>query len=306
MDRRTGFATAVSDLYPGLVEKARDIIESSEREYERGRTGRDGGFLWEHTVHVASLAHDLATAEGLDPVLPAVVALFHDAGKFRGGEYHKGERPEEEDAAALAVSALVDAGARASDIAKVRNALGALYDEKARRNALADVVHDADFLSKFGYLGVAGFFLKSALRGKNLVAAVMSSLSKELTYAEALPRNMRTASGRKAALKRSRESLRFFRGLLKELEETRGTRFRIRKAEISVPGRKGRPGGTVDVLLVVPGSCEACGKPWRYELSVVRGLKCRTLEARLRCGGCGDAYTISFCLPEIGRRAGRG
>lgn len=296
---REGFVKAVSDLYPELIEKVRQSIESSEREYEGKRAGKDGGFLWEHTVHVASLAHDLAVSEGLDPVLPVVAALFHDAGKFRGGEYHKGDRPEEEDAAALAEAVLAEEGARASDIARVGSALRALYDEKARRNVLADVVHDADFLSKFGYLGVAGFFLKAALRGKNLVAAVTSSLSKELTYANALPRNMRTAAGRRAALKRSRDSLRFFRTLLKELQEIRGTGFGIRKATVALPGRTGKPAGTADVLLVVPGACEACGKPWRYDLSVVRGIKCRSLEARLHCAGCDEAYTISFCLPEL-------
>ncbi len=294
-----GFVKAVSDLYPGLIEKARRIVESSEMEYERNRTGKNGGFLWEHTVHVASLAHDLAVSEGLDPILPAVAALFHDAGKFRGGEYHKGDRPEEEDAAALAEAVLAEEGARASDIARVGSALRALYDEKARRNVLADVVHDADFLSKFGYLGVAGFFLKAALRGKNLIAAVTNSLSKELTYANALPRNMRTAAGRKAALKRSRDSLRFFRTLLKELQEIRGTGFRIRRATVALAGRKGKPRGTVEVLLVVPGACQACGKPWSYDLSVVRAIKCRSLEARLHCAGCDEAYTISFCLPEL-------
>lgn len=292
---------AVSDLYPGLIGKAKETIEASEREYEGKRAGDGGGFLWEHTVHVASLAHELALAEGLDPVLPDVAALFHDAGKFSGGEYHKGDRPEEEGAAALAASALEGEGARASDIAKVRNALRALYDEKTRRNAVAAVVHDADFLSKFGYLGVAGFFLKSALRGKNLVAAVMSSLSKELTYAACLPRNMRTRAGERAAVVKSRDSLRFFRGLLRELGETRGAHFRIRKAAVVLPGRRGKPGGTVEALLVVPGSCEACGKQWRYDLSVIRGVKCRTLEARLRCVGCGRDYTISFCLPELAR-----
>jgi HD superfamily phosphodiesterase len=293
---RTGFISSISERYPGLIDKAREAIEASEREYERKQAGSGGGFLWEHTVLVASLAHELALAEDLDPVLPAVAALFHDAGKFSGGAYHKGDLPEEEGAAALAVSALEGEGARSSDITKVRNALRALYDEKARRNALADVVHDADFLSKFGYLGVAGFFLKSALRGKNLVAAVMSSLSKELTYAEALPRNMRTGAGRKAALKRSRDSLRFFRALLRELEEIRGAGFRIRKGSVVVPGA---PARAVDVLLVVPSACESCGGKWTHELSVDKGVKCRTLEARLRCAGCGDSYTISFCLPEV-------
>ena len=102
-------------LYPGLVERARNIINAAEKEYDGDRTGREGGFLWEHTVHVASLAHDLALTEGLDPVLPAVTALFHDAGKFRCGEYHNDESPEEEGAAALASASLEASGARASD-----------------------------------------------------------------------------------------------------------------------------------------------------------------------------------------------
>jgi len=300
--KKPGFAGAVAAAYPGLVEKARDLIESSEREYEGGRATKNGGFLWEHTVHVASLAHDLALAERVDPVLPSVAALFHDAGKFRGGTYHEGCVPEEEAAADLAAEALRMSGARPSDIGRVRKALRALYDEKARRNAIADIVHDADFLSKFGYLGVAAFFLKSALRGKNLMTAVMSSLSKELTYAKALARNMRTGSGQKAARKRSRESLGFFGDMLDELNAALGTCLRIRGETVAVPAGKGKTAGTVDVLLVIPDSCESCGGSWRYDLAVVEGVKCRSLEARFRCSGCSEAYTVSFCLPELGRR----
>jgi hypothetical protein len=37
------------------------------------------------------------------------------------------------------------------------------------------------------YLWIANFFIKSTLRGRNLNGAIMNSLSKELTYASALP-----------------------------------------------------------------------------------------------------------------------
>ncbi len=297
MGVKAGFAAAVSDLYPGLVEKARDIIEASEKEYDGKEPGREGGFLWEHTVHVASLAYDLAVSEGLDPVLPVLAALFHDAGKFRGGKYHEGDRPEEEDSAALAVSALEDAGARASDIAKVRNALRALYDEKVRRNALADVVHDADFLSKFGYLGVANFFVKSTLRGRNLESAAMDYLSKELTYAAVLPANMRTATARRLAVKKSADTLRFYRAYLGELKEAHGMDFRIRAVEVPSSVARARK---AKVSLVLPVACGSCGGKWETEFRTEKGLKCEKLETSLRCAACGERRAISFCLPEVG------
>ena len=65
------------------------------------------------------------------------------------------------------------------------------------------------------------------------------------------------------------------------------------------PDPPGAPARTVDVLLVVPEACEACGGKWAHEIAVDKGVKCRMLEARLRCSGCGDSYTISFCLPEL-------
>lgn len=281
---------------------AEDAIEAAERRYER-RGGREsGGFLWEHSVHVASLARELAAAEGVDPGLAEIVALFHDAGKFAGGRYHSGARPEEEDSASVAVRVLRKAGMRAAEIERVRRSLLSLYDEKGRRNPVADIVHDADFLSKSGRLGVASFFLKSALRGKNVLEAVLGSLSRELTYAASLPRTMRTAAGRKAAAGRSRESLRFFRGLLGEVEEARGVRFRVRKVAVALPKEGRKRASRIEADLVVPAACPACGGRWRYDLAVSHGVKCPSLEALLRCGFCGARREVSFCLPELATR----
>jgi len=293
---RTGFISSISELYPGLIEKAKGTIEASEKEYEQRTSGIAGSFLWEHTLHVASLAYELALDEGLDPVLPSLAALFHDAGKFAGGVYHKGRRPEEEDSAALAGAVLVKTGVPRAAIAKVCKAIRALYDEKTRRDPIAGLVHDADFLSKFGYLGIAGFFIKSTLRGRNLNGAIMNSLSKELTYASALPSNMRTGAGRRAAVRKARDTQRFFRALLRELKETHGAEYRLRQARVFRPGDGEK---MTEVRLVVPAKCESCGGKWGRELAVEKGIKCLTLNALLRCSGCGDNYTISFCLPEV-------
>jgi uncharacterized protein len=198
--------------------------------------------------------------------------------------------------AALAGTVLGQAGALRADIAKVRKAIRALYDGATRRDLIADLVHDADFLSKFGYLGIANFFIKSTLRGRNLNGAIMNSLSKELTYASALPSNMRTGAGRRAAVKKARDTQRFFRELLRELKDTHGVEYRLRKARVAHPGSAET--GT-EVRLVIPATCASCGGTWRRELAVEKGVKCLTLNALLRCSGCGDSYTISFCLPEV-------
>jgi uncharacterized protein len=184
----------------------------------------------------------------------------------------------------------------AAERTRVAAAIRALYQEGAGPDPLADIVHDADFLSKFGYLGVAQFFIKSALRGRTLRAAVMSSLSKELTYAACLPLNMRTEAGRVLAAGKSADTLKFHASLLSELRDVHGLEFRVKRIRVAraLPLR-----GKVDVRLVLAPRCEACGGKWEIRTETARGTKCEKLEARVRCAGCGDAYEIAFCLPEL-------
>lgn len=298
------FYSALTSRYPGLVERVRKIIEESERRFSasgpgRGKTapGAEGSFLWEHTVLVTSLAFRLAQAEKEDPALAAVSALFHDAGKFSGGRYHHGRRPEEESAASKAREVLEDAGMEMASVGHVVRALRSLYNAGARRNRLADIVHDADFLSKFGLLGVANFFVKSTLRGRTLEAALVEYLSKELSYAAVLPSNMRTDAARKMARKKSADTLHFYRAFMTELKDAHGLDFRVRTYDVARPGR---PGRKATVSLVLPASCGACGGRWEAaDLRTDPGLKCETLEAEVHCVTCGARHAVSFCLPEI-------
>jgi HD superfamily phosphodiesterase len=290
------FYRSLTALSPGLVERVRRTIEEAEKKFSKKKDGKPG-FLWEHTVLVAVQSYNLAKAEKENRDLAALVALFHDSGKFAGGRYHADDKPEEEEAARLARATLEEAGLKMADIGHVVRALRSLYQSAASRNRLADIVHDADFLSKFGYLGVANFFVKSTLRGRNLESAAMDSLSKELTYAAVLPDNMRTAAGRRLAGKKSADTLRFYRSFLAELKEAQGLDFRVRTIDVPKTGGRGRK---AKVTLVLPVSCGACGGKWASEIRTEKGLKCEKLEAALRCGACGDRRSISFCLPELG------
>lgn len=290
------FAEAVAARYPGLLEKIQALIVDAERAFAGNSPEADGSFLWEHTAHVAGLAYKLAEAEKRDPVPAAVAALFHDTGKFAGGRYHEGEIAEETRAAALADDILPKTRTKTAERRTVIAALHALYDQRGAGNAISDIVHDADFLSKFGYLGVAAFFTKSALRGRPLGDTVVRSLSKELTYAACLPFNMRTKAARALAVRKAADSSAFYRSLLDELRDIHDLRFEILEQRVPDPRR---PGETLSIRLVLPRSCEVCGGRWRVESRTTRGLKCERLEARAVCRGCGAAHDISFCLPEI-------
>ncbi|MGA2362270.1 MAG: HD domain-containing protein [Candidatus Aminicenantales bacterium] len=293
--KQQDFYKSLTARHPGLVERVRKLIEESEIKFTGGKIAA-GGFLWEHTVLVASLAFRLAKMEKEDADLAAMTALFHDSGKFSGGRYHRDEKPEEEAAARLAREVLEDAELDMAAVGHVVRALRSLYNAGARRNKLADIIHDADFLSKFGLLGVAEFFVKSTLRGRNLETAIMNHLSKELTYAAVLPLNMRTESARKFAARKSGETLRFYRSFLAELKEAHGMDFKVRTPEVR--RSLGRP-RRLKIMLVAPAVCGSCGRGWELDFRTEKGVKCERLEAAVRCAGCGATHEIAFCLPEI-------
>ena len=290
------FYRSLTAFSPGLVERVRRTIEDAEKKFTGRKDGRDG-FLWEHTVLVTGQSFKLAKAEKENPDLVAVTALFHDAGKFGGGRYHAGKKPEEEGSARLARKILEESGLGMADIGRVVRALRSLYNSGSGRNRLADIVHDADFLSKSGYLGVANFFVKSTLRGCNLESAAMDFLSRELTYAAVLPANMRTAAARRLAVRKSADGLRFYRSYLAELNEAHGLELRVRAVDVPRAGTRTRK---AKISLVMPASCGACGGKWETALRTDKGLKCEKLEASFRCVACGEKRTVSFCLPEIG------
>jgi HD superfamily phosphodiesterase len=293
--RKLNFSVAIDSRYPGLIEEVRRIIVDSERRYE-GASGKTESFLWEHSIHVASLAYQLAVAEDRDPLMPAIAALFHDAGKFDQGQYHQDQEPEEEKAVRIAEGVLRSHKMKPASVRQVVSGLRALYFENANKNAVARILHDADFLSKFGALGVAVFFIKSALRGKTLSSAVMGSLSKELTYAACLPLNMHTTAGRRLAARKAAGSMKFFSSLLDELREAGIANLHVRKLRIPGLDQKGK---RLVVRIVSPMDCTQCGGEWNLDWAIEEGIKCRRLILESTCANCGNSAENSFCLPEV-------
>jgi putative nucleotidyltransferase with HDIG domain len=282
--------------FPGLHARIEQTLVESEARYSRQTNQAPSEFLLEHTQHTAAIAHQLSVREGVDPFLPVLTALYHDAGKFHDGGYHKDDVPEEEHAAILAEAMLAEYGVERADIEVVLQALRALYDDRMPLVPASRIVQDADRLDKLGALGVGSFFTKATLRGRGLVDALVHTLSRELSYAIAAPRSMFTESGKLLAGEQSAKTIAFFDDLLGNLEDCGIAAFERRTLDLDGEFRT-REGATVQnmqVTLVTPRACPDCEASIRLAHRRERGLKCETLKARVACEACAWSREISF------------
>lgn len=288
---------------PGLHARIEKMLADSEARYTRNAMQAPSEFLLEHSRRTAAIAYRIALMEKVDPFLPCLIALYHDAGKFHGGAYHKDEVPEEEHAAALAEPMLSASGLKRSEIDAVLHGLRALYKDALPASAACRVVQDADRLDKLGVLGVGAFFTKAAMRGRGLVAALTGSLSRELTYARAAPYSMLTETGRRLACEQAAKTLAFFDDLLQDLEDWGIASFerRVVVLEEDLRARDGSPLQRLEVTIVMPRACPECDASLNLAHSRRRGIKCEQLVVRLECRGCGHALETQFCLPVFAR-----
>src|ERR1017187_5787279 len=79
--------------FPGLHARIEQTLVEAEARYNRQTRQAPSEFLLEHSQRTAAIAHKLAAREGVNSFLPVLVALYHDAGKFHEGEYHKDDVP---------------------------------------------------------------------------------------------------------------------------------------------------------------------------------------------------------------------
>lgn len=285
--------------FPGLHARIEEMLVDAEAQYNRRTNQGSSEFLLDHTRRTAAIAHMISGMEGVDPFLPVIVALYHDAGKFHDGGYHQDDIAEEEHAAVLAEQMLAEFGVERSDIAAVLGALRALYDDRLPCVGACRIVQDADRLDKLGALGVGAFFTKAALRGRGLVDSLVQTASRELTYALAAPRSMFTETGKKLAGERSAKTVAFFDGLLNELESWGIAAFEQRTIvlEEDFRTRDGAFMQRMDVTIVMPRTCPDCDASLGLTHQRGRGVKCEMLTARFACRECGYARETSFCLP---------
>ena len=287
--------------FPGLYASIKKMLVEAEARYNKQSGQAPSEFLLEHTLRTAAIAHKIALMERVDPFLPALVALYHDAGKFHEGAYHQDRIPEEEHAALLAEKMLTGFGLEHHAIESVTEALRALYDERLPCIGPCRIVQDADRLDKLGALGVGAFFTKAALRGRGLVDALVQTLSRELTYARVAPRSMLTASGRQLAIEQAPKTLAFFDNLLEQIESWGIASFEHHTIVLDEDfhTRDGATARGMEVSIAMLSACPDCEGPLALTHRREQGLKCERFTARFQCAHCSYANETSLCLPLL-------
>jgi len=286
---------------PGLYARIEKTLVEAEARYNDLAGQAPSEFLLEHTRRTAAIAHKIASMEGVDPFLAVLVALYHDAGKFHEGAYHQDRLPEEEHAALMAQKMLTEFGLERGVIESVTEALRALYDERLACKGPSRIVQDADRLDKLGALGVGAFFTKAALRGRGLVDALVQTLSRELTYAQAAPRSMLTASGKQLAIEQAPRTLAFFDNLLEQIESWGIASFECHTIVLDEDFRT-RDGATVrgmEVSIAMLRVCPDCEGALALTHRRAQGLKCERFTARFQCAHCSYTSETSLCLPLL-------
>ena len=162
-------------------------------------------------------------------------------------------------------------------------------------------MQDADRLDKLGALGVGAFFTKAALRGRGLVDALVQTLSRELTYAQAAPRSMLTASGKQLAIEQAPRTLAFFDNLLEQIESWGIASFECHTIVLDEDFRT-RDGATVrgmEVSIAMLRVCPDCEGALALTHRRAQGLKCERFTARFQCAHCSYTSETSLCLPLL-------
>lgn len=296
MNSQISVENLVESQFPHLFGHVRQIIKKSEKDFSQNKEQKTESFLWEHTLLVSAVAQKICLEEKEDPMLPVITSLFHDIGKFNKGRYHTGDTPEEYESSRIAEQVLLKEGMDKKKIHHITSALKALYDEHKPLNRIAEIVHDSDFLAKSGHMGVAQFFIKSALRGMPLTKSLMKSSGRELTYASILPQNMRTRTGKKMAAQKKKDILAFFKGLITEVNKIGAADLKIKK--LSWPSPKD-PQKHIQIFLVLSQSCPKCYGGLGVSYSSKKGIKCTQLTTNIKCKKCSWKIRTNFCLPEI-------
>ncbi|HUT82217.1 MAG TPA: NTP transferase domain-containing protein [Candidatus Bathyarchaeia archaeon] len=287
------FTELFKERAPNFLVKAKSIIQDAEVTFNKEEPKYETDFLWDHSYRVGKIAYKLALLEGIDPFIPTIAAILHDAGKFVLGKYHQDKITEEEHSASIAERLLLEEGLSTEVISEIIIAITALYNEKLVCNLNCKIVHDADRLDKLGTFGISNFFTKLALRGINLGKAILQSLSRELTYVSMAPLTLYTDSGRSLAKTRSKKTIDFFNDLLEEISYYDIGKYHIKKFEIK----------SNNVLLIIPDICQTCSTgSYNISLSTELGIKCETLKAIYSCTSCEEKFDLEFCLPLLVRK----
>lgn len=169
-----------------------------------------------HCLRVYYLAKELSQHLELDDDVLYVAAMLHDIGKYPGYSITNVDHPLR--SKGVAANILQRMGYPQDDLPKVLEAIEHhMYYSEPGRTDESVYLRDSNILDNLGNIGLMRLF--SLIGQDEIVQTPEDAVERARTFAEALPNKVYSKSGRRMAIKRREEILRFLAGIKRQTAE---------------------------------------------------------------------------------------
>lgn len=169
-----------------------------------------------HCTRVYHLAKELSQHLSLDDDVLYYSAMLHDTGRYP--VYALSNVDHALRSKGVAMNILQRMAFPPNKIPKVLEAIEShMYYSEPGRSDEAIYLRDSDILDNLGNIGLMRLF--SLIGQDELIQSPEDAMERARTFAEALPNKVHTKTGRRLAVKRREEILRFLSGIKKQTSE---------------------------------------------------------------------------------------
>lgn len=169
-----------------------------------------------HCLRVYNLAKELSQHLTLDDEILYYAAMLHDTGRYPA--YALANVDHALRSKGIAANILQRMAFSPHKIPKVLEAIEShMYYSEPGRSDEAVYLRDSDILDNLGNIGIMRLF--SLIGQDELIRSPEDAMERARTFAEALPNKIHTKAGRRLAVKRREEILRFLAGIRKQTSE---------------------------------------------------------------------------------------
>ena len=180
------------------------------------KSGAHSAWGVKHCTRVYLLAKELSSHLELDDEILFFAAMLHDVGRYPAYALNNVDHALR--SKGVASNILQRMAFPSEKLPVVLEAIEYhMYYSEPGRSDEAIYLRDADILDNLGNIGIARLF--SLIGHDEFIRTPGDALERARTFAEALPNKVYTRSGKRIAVKRREEMLRFLTGLKKQTSE---------------------------------------------------------------------------------------
>lgn len=180
------------------------------------KSGAHSAWDIKHCNRVYQLSKELSLHLSLDDEILYIASMLHDTGRYPA--YARPNMDHTLRSKGVASNILQRMAFPPDKIPVVLEAIEAhMYYSEPGRSDEAIYLRDADILDNLGNIGLMRLF--SLIGQDDLIQTPEDALERARTFAEALPNKVYTKTGRRLAVKRREEMLRFLSGIKRQSSE---------------------------------------------------------------------------------------